>query len=622
MSVAAVVAALVSAAPSQAALRFQPCRDAPFECARLGVPLDRSGTLPGKVSLFVKRAAARAKPRRGVVVALAGGPGQSAAAAFSNDSLGALSELRATRDLVVFDQRGTGRSGLLRCPELERANILRAGGPASRCAARLGARRARYTSKDTADDLEAIRIALGAPTLSLFGVSYGTRTALSYALRYPTRVDRMALDSVVQADGPDALGADTFAAVPRVLRSLCAGRACDSFTRDPVADVGRLVGRVAAKGPLRGRLVDGRGRPRNATLGRYDLFSTLVAGDFEPTLRRQYPAAVASALRGDATPMLRLNRRAIAVENDDSPPRELSPALYAATTCEEAALPWPRGTPFGARRARAAQAVAALARSRFFPFDQATSLGSDLIDLCSRWPEATADPIPGVGPLPDVPTLLVEGADDLRTPLEAARAVADQLPQARVVTVRGVGHSPIGMDVSRCANGLVPRFFASRAVPTACRDYRRGPPLARVAPRSLSSVAPARGERGRSGRAATAVKLTLRDVTDDLDFATTSRGTSRGVGLRSGRYALDGSKNTLSVRDVSFVAGIGISGRIASFGARNQTGRLRVRGPLGTRGALEIHGGRFIGRLGGERVRGSLQLELLRRSNVHAAARR
>ena len=188
--------------------------------------------------------------------------------------------------------------------------------------------------------------------LSLYGVSYGTRTATAYALRYPARVQRLGLDSVTAVDGADALSVDSFRAVPRVLRTLCGGPRCDRFSRDPVADVGALVQRIGAGGPLRGTLPDRRGRPRAATLSRYDVFSTLVSGDFEASLRTDYPAAVKAALRGDPAPLLRLKRRSIALESGGFEPAELSTALYAATTCEEARLPWPRGTPFAQRRPR------------------------------------------------------------------------------------------------------------------------------------------------------------------------------------------------------------------------------------------------------------------------------
>jgi pimeloyl-ACP methyl ester carboxylesterase len=605
-----VLASLAAAQPAHAALKFHGCNDLAFKCARLSVPLDRTGRVPGRVSLLVKRSPSRSKKPRGVVVAFAGGPGQSATAAYAGDALGPLGDLLKNRDLVVFDQRGTGGSGLLRCPALERANILRAGPAAASCAASLGPRRAFYTSRDTAEDLEAIRSQLGVPALSLYGVSYGTRTALTYAQRYPSHVDRMVLDSTVKPDGADALNLDTFRAVPRVLRALCGRHGCDGITRDPVADVARLTARIAARGSLRGRLVDARGKGHPARASRYDVFSALVAGDFEPELRRQYPAAVVSALHGDAAPMLRLKRRAIALESAAPDPRELSSAVYAATTCEESRLPWPRQEPFARRGPDAVSAVNALAPAPLAPFDRTTALGSDVLDLCSRWPEAPTDPDAGSGPLPRVPTLFVDGADDLRTPEEGARAVATEIPGSKVVPIQGVGHSPISLGVSRCATRLIPAFFAGRKLPSACRDYHPLGPSA-VPPGSLGAVPPIRGVGGRPGRAGSAMRLTLRDVVDDLVFgqASSSGRTIRDSGLRGGTYVI-GARNGLVARRLSFVPGIRVTGRVARFGGKRQHGRLRVSGPRGTRGVVRIEGRHFSGRLGGRRVAGALRLGL------------
>ena len=105
-------------------------------CARVAVPLDRTGAVPGTVSLLVKRIRSRIQPARGAVFVLAGGPGQSATAAFAGDGVGLLFPAYRSRDVIVFDQRGTGRSGALRCRELERANLLSAEDAAGRCATR------------------------------------------------------------------------------------------------------------------------------------------------------------------------------------------------------------------------------------------------------------------------------------------------------------------------------------------------------------------------------------------------------------------------------------------------------------------------------------------------------
>ena len=601
-----VAAGLVLAAPADAALHLRRCGGYGFACARLSVPLDRAGAVPGRVSLLVKRV--RARRRGGATLpplfVLAGGPGQSATESFGGDALGTLYPAYAQRDLIVFDQRGTGHSGLLRCRRLERANLLRAGPAAGACARSLGPRRALYTSRDSADDIEAIREQLGAERIAVFGTSYGTKLALGYARRYPDRVERLVLDSVVELDGPDPYYLDSVEAAPRALRSLC-GRRCP-WTPDPVDDLAGLVDRIAARGPLRGRLVDARGRRRAGRLTRLDLFSILVAGDFDPTLRDAFPGAVHAALRGDAAPLLRLRRRAFEVDAEPAPPRILSSAIYAATTCEEAPLPWARTTPPdpAERHRQAAVQAAGIPDSAFEPFDRETALESDVIDLCESWPQAPAAPAFGGGPLPDVPVLLVEGEDDLRTPVENARRTAELFPRSRLVVVPATGHSAIGSDFSGCAQRAFARFVQRRPVPPSCPRVRRlAPPP--PPPRRLSDVARLTGTSGLRGQTLAAVRLTLRDVLDDsltqLVFDPDAPDVARGGGLRAGRYRLDADL-TLHMHRVVFVPGVSVSGSIENFALGRQRGRLRISGRAAPHGVLVIRRRRVSGRLGGRRV--------------------
>ena len=603
ISAAVSLLLVLVAAPAQAAaaLRFRACDAFGFSCARLSVPLDHSGDVPGRVSLLVKRYPSRVSPSRGVLVAFAGGPGQSATDAFRGDGSGSIIAAARSRDLIVFDQRGSGRSGLLRCRRLERADILQARDAAAECAQRLGPRRHLYRSRDTADDVDALRRRLGVGKLSLYGVSYGTRTALAYALRYPHRVERMVLESVIEEDGSDAFYRTTFAAIPRVLRDLCR-RAC-SFTANPSADLHALVTCIA-RARLRGVVVNGRGRRRRVSMDRFDLFTVLVAGDFEVSMRTAFPGAVRAALRGDPTPLLRLKVRAVALENAPADPRAFSTALYAATSCEESMLPWVRGAPLSARPAQAAARAAALPDSVFRPFDRATALSSDLIRLCERWPESSASPVPGPRPLPDVPTLLIQGADDLRTPVESARPVARQLPHSQLLVLPGVGHAPLSIDPTGCLARGYTSFLNGGRLPSRCRGVRRPRPTP-PPPLSLRAVRPLRGVAGMPGRTLRALTLTLRDVrTGPGSVAETAEG-FRGGGLRGGRYLLD-RDDALTLRRFSFVPGLRVSGRIERFLGPRRRGRVRIDGPLRASGMLRIRGRRFSGRVGGRRVRGAL----------------
>src|SRR5438445_13901413 len=116
---AALVGPLLAAAvasarpPFAAALTFAPCQASPgFDCATLPVPLDRSGGIGGTITLGVERRAAALAPAASAVLALAGGPGQ-ATLPLDDFIAKTMSPALATRDLILFDQRGTGTSGPL-----------------------------------------------------------------------------------------------------------------------------------------------------------------------------------------------------------------------------------------------------------------------------------------------------------------------------------------------------------------------------------------------------------------------------------------------------------------------------------------------------------------------------
>jgi hypothetical protein len=333
---------------------------------------------------------------------------------------------------------------------------------------------------------------------------------------------------------------------------------------------------------------------------------------------------VRAALDGDRTPLLRLGRRSFSLEGEPPPPRVLSTALFTATTCEEMPLPWARTTPPDpAERRRQAEAAAALIPDQaFLPFDRASLLDNDLLQLCDRWPAAPVALAFGPGPLPDVPVLLLEGEDDLRTPVEGAQRVAAQFPQAKLVVAPDTGHSALGSDPSGCTERAFARFFRDQPVSTRCKRVRPEFPPRPPPPTSLSRVTPARGVGGARGRALTALALTLRDVGEDAltSFILDQRDPdlARGGGLRGGRYRIDGN-NVLHLLGVVFVPGVRVSGSIERFGGRRQKGRLRLAGRV--RGSLKLRGRTVSGRLGGKRVRAELSARAAS-SDLRAAAAR
>jgi hypothetical protein len=315
--------------------------------------------------------------------------------------------------------------------------------------------------------------------------------------------------------------------------------------------------------------------------------------DYDPALRAGVPMAVRAALdHGDAAPMLRLLYAARGLAGPFRP-REFSAARYAAV-CEETPLPWSPGTPLPERFDAARRVALSLPPSAFAPLD-AEAAYSDLIALCLRWPDPVRPlPAPG-GAYPGVPTLLLQGEEDARTPPEVSARVAARIPGARRVTVPGIGHAVVSADPSGCGRRQLLRFVAGRPGRARCPRVATGVPPAAVPPTALAQLAPAAGLSGRVGRTVSAVGATL----DFLGFARSPalHGRARGGGLRGGWYA---GGRRLRLRDFVVVPGVRIDGAEAASG----TLRLRVRGAAAAHGTVRVtRRGALTGRLGGRRVR-------------------
>src|SRR3954449_1979377 len=196
---------------AHAAVKWGRCPDFRIvKCSTLTVPLDRTGVDPGTVPLRIARAG---KTRGATLMYLSGGPGGAGV----SEMVSVMAEVDPLLDrfrVIGYDQRGTGRSGLLRCPRVEKDPHLRDTAAAAECAAELGPARRHYTTPDSVQDMEAIRAALGVDKLTLFGISYGTELALAYARTYPEHVERLILDSVVDPDDRDPYGSAGFRAMP------------------------------------------------------------------------------------------------------------------------------------------------------------------------------------------------------------------------------------------------------------------------------------------------------------------------------------------------------------------------------------------------------------------------
>ena len=590
----ASLCALTQAVPAAAQIPFVPCADSnEFACAHLDVALDPGVPQAGTISLAIRRHRAPVGDARSAVIALAGGPGQ-AALPFAEQFTSLLGPILDTRDLIVFDQRGTGHSHPLSCHRFEAALVSSTPGPAvAECAAQLGPTRSLYMTADSVADIEAIRLAGGYEKLVLYGTSYGTKLAEEYAQAYPGQVEALVLDSVVPPNGPDPLNGATFAAVPRILRQLCARGGCAHITTNPLGDLDALVERLGGRG-TRGHWVDGRGRAHTIAISSAALIEALVQGDLEPTLRAELPAAVRSAARGDMAALARLLQHARSAEREaESPGESFDTPLYFATTCEEGLFPWNRSASPRTRLAEAESRIRLLSPRSIEPFRPADVLDLSDMPSCAYWPYAAPARLALVAPFPAVPTLILSGADDLRTPTANAAEVAAQIPGSRLLVVPYVGHSVLGTDPSNCSRNALQALFTSGRI----RPCTSGPapallrPIPLPPPR-LADVAPARGNRGRPGRTLEAVLQTLGDFEYQVALqllaqfeeqagasSLTTISAVRVGGLRAGWGELAGGK--LRLDDYSYVPGVTVSGQITA-----ERVNLRVGGYAAARGML------------------------------------
>ncbi|MDI9939258.1 alpha/beta fold hydrolase [Rhodococcus sp. IEGM 1351] len=197
-----------------------------LECGTLDVPLSVDDPGAGTVHLAVSRLrATNPNIRRGVLVVNPGGPGGTGLEYAATKGAKLPEQVRAAYDIIGFDPRGIGHSvvtqphtgevpsslncgpmGGLFCRPVPPTDDLAAlpglAATARDCAAAVGPHAADYATYRVADDIDAIRRALGEQRISMLGVSYGTVIADRYARRYGDHVDRFILDSVV-GPGPD-----------------------------------------------------------------------------------------------------------------------------------------------------------------------------------------------------------------------------------------------------------------------------------------------------------------------------------------------------------------------------------------------------------------------------------
>jgi pimeloyl-ACP methyl ester carboxylesterase len=411
-------------------------------CADFPVPENRADPRSRIITLKLAVLRSRAQVSSAdMLVFLAGGPGQAATDSASTVA-SVLQPLLAHRNVLLLDQRGTGGSNALVCKATDEpaapgdadtfdANTLRAAAAACLKKVQTHADPRYYTTTVAAQDLEDVRKALGSPSFDLLGVSYGTRMAQQYLMRYPDAVRSVVLDSV--APNTLALGEDFARNLDDALKAqfarCTAQPACTRQFGDPDQTLYQLRDALRAN-PHQVSFRDPETyQTVKQVLNEDALVSVVRMFAYTPATAALLPLSIDAAAHGDVGPLLGQAK----ILSGDLADLMGSGMQYSVICSEDADLLTPR------------------------PQDADTILGTHMIDalkaVCSVWPHGTR-PADFHQPLQtSTPVLLLAGQYDPVTPPRYADAVAKGLGNARVLVLKGQGHSEM-------ATGCTPQLIA------------------------------------------------------------------------------------------------------------------------------------------------------------------
>ena len=411
------------------------------QCGTLEVAENRAAPGGPKIKVFVGVLPANTlSPKPDPLFILAGGPGQAASqlAPFAAQ----LNEIRRERDIVLVDQRGTGRSAPLDCAALkpDRHDAFETDPlpRAKACAAELAARgtdAAQYTTTAWVADLDAVRAALGYPRINVWGGSYGSRAALEYLRRHPERVRAMILDGV--APPAMKISLDVWrtrdAALDAIVAACKASRSCQKSNPDPAATLAAIEKNLGPNGKATSIADPQTGDAIDVPVT-YDLVvGALQTLTYVPELASLIPELLDRARDADYAPLVAAS---LVLTGDLA--EQMSAALHYSVTCAE-----------DVPRIGAVERAQTLARVR------GKGLAEKVLAVCNVWPKGTLPADFATPVQSDRPVLLLSGALDPVTPPEYAAEVAKTLPNSKQIVAPGLGHI---VSAQSCAPRLLAAF--------------------------------------------------------------------------------------------------------------------------------------------------------------------
>lgn len=461
--------ARAEAADTGSLLAMEPChvtdpsgtRGVDADCGTLRVPLDYDTPDGAHLELSVVRVPAlAAEAGASAFTVIQGGPGGSSIDLYLSIA-GAIEGVRKERDILLVDQRGTGRSAPLRCPDdssLELSTSMDAAtarAETQRCLEALDTDPRQFTTSIAVRDLDRVRAALGYAELDLYGASYGTRVALHYLHRHPENTRSIVIDGVAPVGwvlGP-TIATDAQRSLDALFERCRADAACAGRFGDPATTFSRLLERVDAAPQAVELRHPVSGETTSLRFGRDQLTMAVRMLSYQPESAALLPLLIEQADSGDAAP---LAAQAMLIMANLS--EALAIGMHNSVVCSEDA-PFVDAPP-DASDTYLGNAQLAIMQA-----------------MCEVWPRGVVDADLREPFVSDVPALVLSGSEDPVTPPANGHSAAQQLTRSLELVGAGQGH---GLVMRGCLPRVLADFVASaepETVDTACVEDLAAAPI-------------------------------------------------------------------------------------------------------------------------------------------------
>jgi len=451
---------------------LKPCasKDGPSDafCGTLSVWENRDTKTGRKIDLkIVLLPALKQDYSPDPVFFLAGGPGQGAAS-LADELQEPYRRIQASRDIVLVDQRGTGKSNPLECKpakneseddeaEADAVPLMLTRMHACLDLLKTKADLTQYTTSIAMDDLDDVRKFLDYSKINLYGGSYGTRAALVYARRHAANTRSIIIDSVAPPDIllPLYMPRDSQRALDLLFRDCEKDAGCSQHYPHLRADFQALLARLGAH-PEHVKYVHPRtGEEKEMDAKRLTVSGSVFAALYSPTTASLLPLLIEQANKGNFSGFLALGAAF------DPTAETIAQGMHYSVVCSEDATRIPPG------------AIEREAAGTFL----GSEMGEARMKICDFWPHGKVEASYFDNQPSAIPALILSGELDPVTPPVWGQEIASKWKNSRLIVVPNAGH---GAWSSGCVMKLMEQFLndgTAAKLDTGCVNQVKRPPF-------------------------------------------------------------------------------------------------------------------------------------------------